>query len=411
MAEDGPRIYRVGEVLGGVNRMFEDRVGRLWIVGEIKDLRRPSSGHAYFTLVDESGRLRAALFRGNARRMTFEPEEGMEVLAYGELSVYEQRGDLQLIVRQLEPRGLGALQQAFLRLRRDLDAEGLFDVSRKQPLPERPRRIGVVTSASGAAIRDVLEVTGRRCPGTPVLIAPTRVQGPGAEHEIAAALSALATRDVDVVLLVRGGGSLEDLQPFNTEVVARAIAALEIPLLCGVGHEVDVTIADLVADVRAPTPSAAAELASTDGEALRREIESLWYRLAQAMLRVMEDARVKLARGGAALRAHAPSARLAAHRERWLAAHRALLRAAPLRAVRLRDRLGAMAGRLDSLSPLAVLDRGYGLVRRQADGAIVRETRDAPPGARLAVRVARAEIEAEVVTSRPLPETPRHGSA
>jgi exodeoxyribonuclease VII large subunit len=404
MGDSTPRVYSVGEVLGGVNRMFQDRVGRLWIVGEIKDLRRPASGHAYFTLVDESGQLRAALFRGNARRLAFEPEEGMEVLAYGELSVYEQRGDLQLIVRQLEPRGLGALQQAFEQLRRRLEAEGLFEASRKQIPPERPRRIGVVTSSSGAALHDVLEVTRRRCPGTPLLISPTRVQGPGAEDEIAAALAALSSRDVDVVLLVRGGGSLEDLQPFNTEVVARAIAAFPVPVISGIGHEVDVSIADLVADLRAPTPSAAAEVVAPDGELLYRELEALWGRLAQAAVAHFEQARRRLLRGGDALRAHAPSARLAAHRERWLAAHRALLRTAPLRAMRLRDRLGALSGRLDSLSPLAVLGRGYGLVRRQSDGAIVREVGDAPVGERLAVRVARAEIEAVVDTARPLPE-------
>ncbi len=402
MSETTPRVYSVAEVLGGVNRMFQDRIGRLWIVGEIKDLRRPSSGHAYFTLVDEAGQLRAALFRGNARRMAFEPEEGMEVLAYGDLSVYEARGDLQLIVRQLEPRGLGALQQAFEQLRQRLAAEGLFEVARKQPLPARPRRIGVVTSASGAALRDVLEVTRRRCPGTPILIAPTRVQGPGAEDEISAALAAIATRDVDVVLLVRGGGSLEDLQPFNTEIVARAIAALRVPVISGVGHEVDVSIADLVADERAPTPSAAAEIAAPDDEVLYRELASLWLRLSQATLAHVAEARQRLVHSGDVLRAHAPSARLAAHRERWLAAHRALLRTGPRSVDRLRNRLGALSGRLDSLSPLAVLGRGYGLVRRHSDGAIVRDPADAPAGERLSVRVARAEIEAIVDTSRPL---------
>lgn len=405
MGETTPRVYSVAEVLGGVNRMFQDRVGRLWIVGEIKDLRRPASGHAYFTLVDDTGQLRAALFRGNARRLSFEPEEGMEVLVYGDLSVYEQRGDLQLIVRQLEPRGVGALQQAFEQLRRRLESEGLFEASRKQTPPERPRRIGVVTSSSGAALHDVLEVTRRRCPGTPILIAPTRVQGPGAEDEIAAALAAISSRDVDVVLLVRGGGSLEDLQPFNTEVVARALAAMPVPVISGVGHEVDVSIADLVADLRAPTPSAAAEVAAPDGELLYREVGALWGRLEKAALGHFEDARQRLLRGGDALRAHAPGARLAAHRERWLAAHRALLRTAPLRVARLRDRLGAVSGRLDSLSPLAVLGRGYGLVRRQSDGAIVREAGDAPAGERLAVRVARAEIEAVVDTARTLPDS------
>ena len=404
MGDTGPRIYSVGEVLGGVNRMLQDRVGRLWIVGEIKDLRRPASGHSYFTLADGRGRLRAALFASSARRLTFDPEEGMEVLAYGDLNVYEQRGDLQLIVRQLEPRGVGALQRAFEQLRRRLDAEGLFAAERKRALPDRPRRIGLVTSSSGAALRDVLEVTGRRCPGTPLLLSPTRVQGAGAEEEIAAALGALAGQDVDVVLLVRGGGSLEDLQPFNTEAVARAIAGHPHPIVSGVGHEVDVTIADLAADLRAPTPSAAAEMAAPDGQVLGRDLESLWIRLVQAVLQEAGHARHRLLRSSDALRAQAPSARLAAHRERWLAAHRALLRAAPQRVTRLRDRLSALAGRLDSLSPLAVLDRGYGLVRREADGVIVREAPDAPAGTRLTLRVARAELVAVAESGRSLEE-------
>jgi exodeoxyribonuclease VII large subunit len=360
--ESGPQVIGVGELLAELRSHLEERIGRLWVVGEVSNLRRPGSGHVYFTLKDERGQLRAALFRSSARRLAFEPEEGLEVLVYGELTVYEPRGDLQLIVRQLEPRGVGALQVAFEQLRRRLEAEGLFDASRKRAPPPRPTRIGVVTSPSGAAIRDVLEVTRRRLPALPLLIAPTRVQGIGAEDEIAAALDGLGNRpDVSVVLLVRGGGSLEDLQPFNTEVLARAIARAPVPVVTGVGHEVDVTIADLVADARAPTPSAAAELA-------------------------------------------VPDARLAAHRERWLAAHRALLRVAPSRVERGRGQLAALAASLDSLSPLAVLGRGYGLVRRARDGGIVRQAGDVAADERLSIRVARAELEAVLASVRSLPE-------
>ena len=212
--------------------MLEDRVGRLWIVGEIRGVSRPRSGHVYFQLADDAGQLRAVLFRADARRIAFEPEDGLEVLAYGDLSVYEQRGDLQLIVRQLEPRGVGALQVAFEQLRRRLEAEGLFDAARKRQPPRLPFRIGVVTSPSGAALRDVLEVTGRRLPWVPLLLAPTRVQGPGAELEVAAALADLSRHGgVSVVLLVRGGGSLEDLRAFNSEPVARAIMACPVPVI------------------------------------------------------------------------------------------------------------------------------------------------------------------------------------
>jgi len=291
----------------------------------------------------------------------------------GDLSVYEPRGDLQFIVRQLEPRGLGALQLAFEQLRARLEAEGLFDPDRKRALPARPSRIGVVTSPTGAAIRDVLEVTGRRYPAAAILIAATRVQGVGAEEEIAAALDALSAQpDLDLILLVRGGGSLEDLQAFNSEVVARAIARAAVPLVCGVGHEVDITIADLVADARAATPSVAAEMAVPDAADLRRHLARDWRRLLLAVRAVLERRTQTLARERDALQMLAPSARLAVQRARLGAAIHALLRVGAVPAERGRARLAELAGRLDSLSPLAVLDRGYALVRRARDGAIPR---------------------------------------
>jgi exodeoxyribonuclease VII large subunit len=403
--EVGPRIYSVGELVTGLRRLLEERVGRLYVVGEISNLRRPASGHVYFTLKDDRGQIAAALFRGTARQLAFEPEEGLEVIVYGEVTVYETRGDLQIVVRQLEPRGRGALQLAFEQLRARLEAEGLFDPQRKRPLPERPARIGVVTSRSGAALRDVLQVSGRRLPDLPIRIAPARVQGPGAEDEIAAALDALGAHGAcDLVLLVRGGGSLEDLQPFNTEVVARAIARCPVPVVSGVGHEVDVTIADLAADLRAPTPSAAAELAVPEREHMRAALAAVWERLGRAALGVVAARSTRLTRDGDALRAHAPSARLDAQRARWSAADRALFRGAREAAARARGRLAAVVGRLDSLSPLAVLGRGYALVRRERDGAIVRRPEDAPPGERLRIRVAEASIEASVESAAELAE-------
>jgi exodeoxyribonuclease VII large subunit len=380
-------------------------VGRIWVVGEISNLRRPGSGHVYFTLKDQRGQLRAALFRGAVRSLAFEPEEGLEVLVYGDLTVYEARGDLQIIVRQLEPRGLGALQLAFEQLRSRLEAEGLFDPARKRPPPPFPSRVGVVTSPTGAALRDVLEVTGRRQPDLPLLIAPTRVQGVGAEDEIAAALDALAARpDLSVILLVRGGGSLEDLQPFNTEVVARAIARSPLPVVSGVGHEIDVTIADLAADVRAPTPAAAAEQAVPDRGALQREFGAVFQRLRGAVTARLANWTARLDRAREALRMQAPTARLAAQRQRWLAASRALRRVALARAERSRARLHQLAGRLDSLSPLAVLGRGYALVRRTRDGRIVRSASDVGAGEALAIRVAEAELEAVLEAVHALPK-------
>ena len=400
-AAPAPRIYPVGAVVAGVRRLLEERIGSLWVVGEVSNLRRPASGHVYFTLKDADGQLRAALFRGSARRLAFEPEDGLEVLVYGELTVYGERGELQIIVRELEPRGAGALRLAIEQLRRRLDAEGLFDAARKRALPRVPRRIGIATSASGAALRDVLEVARRRLPGLPLRLAACRVQGLGAEYSVVEAVTALARHgDVDVILLVRGGGSLEDLQPFNSEVLARAIAQCPIPIVAGIGHEIDVTIAVLVADARAPTPSAAAELAIPDARALAGLLARQRERLARAARIALERRRAAWLAGEAALRAHAPAQRVAVGRERLLAARRGLARAIGSALERRRARLARRAAALDSLSPLAVLARGYGLVRRARDGAIVREAGDAPPGEALDVRVAQAELAVRVEKSR-----------
>jgi len=396
-----PQIYPVGAVVAGVRRLLEERVGSLWVVGEVSNLRRPASGHVYFTLKDADGQLRAALFRGAARRLPFEPEDGLEVLVYGELTVYEARGELQLVVRELEPRGVGALQVAFEQLRRRLDAEGLFDAARKRALPRVPRRVGIATSASGAALHDVLEVARRRLPGLPLRLASCRVQGLGAERELAEALSLLALHgEVDVILLVRGGGSLEDLQPFNSEVLARAIAACPVPVVAGVGHEIDVTIADLIADARAPTPSAAAELAIPDRSALVGSLARHRERLERGLRVQLDRRRAAWLRAEAALRAHAPARRTALGRDRLGTARRSLARAMRTDVERRRASLARQAAALDSLSPLAVLGRGYGLVRRTRDGAIVREASDAPPGEALDVRVARAELAVRVLASR-----------
>ena len=412
-------VYAVGDLLASLRGLLEERVGRVWIVGEVSNLHRASSGHTYFTLKDDNGQIRAALFRSAARRLAFEPENGLEVLVYGDITVYEPRGDLQVVVRELEPRGDGALRLAFDQLRRRLEAEGLFDPERKRALPAGPRRIGVVASSTSAALRDVLEVTRRRCPALPIRLAPTRVQGLGAEFEIVRALEALWTHgDVDVVLLVRGGGSLEDLAAFNTEAVARAIAAAPVPVVSGVGHEVDVSIADLVADCRAPTPSAAAELVAPDRAELRRLLHRDWGRLGRAMGSVLERAAARLGRERDAVRMLSPTARLAARRARLaelgralprelvagLGARRArvataapgLPRAVQARLARSRSSLAESAARLESLSPLAMLGRGYALVRRERDGAIVRGVADVEAGEQLSVRVASAVLRAVV---------------
>jgi len=392
------RIFRVSQLLTGLSQLLEDQVGRVWVVGEVSNLHEAASGHVYFSLKDDRGQLKAALFRSAARRLPFEIEEGSEIVVYADVSIYAARGDLQLIVRQVEPLGVGALQLAFEQLRRRLEAEGLFDQERKRELPAFPRRIGVVTSATGAAIHDVIEVAGQRFAGTPLLISPTRVQGEGSEAEIVQALSRVTEtpgcEDVDVVLLVRGGGSLEDLMSFNSESVARAIVACPVPVVSGVGHEVDVTIGDLAADARAPTPSAAAALVLPDRAALAATLSRDWRRLESSTRGALRDARLRLARERDALRVLAPTVRLASQRARLQTASRGLARGVRGGVERRRSALSVLVGRLESLSPLAVLARGYAMVQRERDGLIVRRSGEAAPGERLRIRLAEGEIAA-----------------
>ena len=400
-AAAGPPVYSVSQVLAGLKGLLQDRVGRLWVSGEVSNLRVPASGHAYFTLKDDAGQLRAVLFRGAARRLAFDPEDGLEVLAYGELTVYESRGDLQLIVQQLEPRGRGALQLAFEQLRGRLEGEGLFDAERKQELPAWPRVVGVVTSSGAAALRDVVHVVERRFPAQPLLLASSRVQGAGAEDELAAALEALdAQPDVEVILLVRGGGSLEDLQPFNTERLARAIAACSTPLVSGVGHEVDVTIADLAADLRAATPSAAAAAALPDRERVAIRLDRDARRLVTAGRRAIERMRNRADAGAESLRLQAPRERLAARRGQLVAAGRALRREIQALLAARAAGMAASAGRLETLSPLGVVARGYAIVERAVDGAIVRRAGDVAVGDGLRVRLAEGELDARVEAAR-----------
>lgn len=395
--DDGRRILGVGQLIAGLQGLLEQRVGRIWVVGQISNLHRAGSGHVYFTLKDEAGQIRAALFRGNASRVRFELEEGLEVVVEAEVTIYAARGDLQLIVRQLEPRGVGALQLAFEQLRKRLQAAGFFDPERKRPIPEFPRRLGVVASPTSAAIRDVLKVAARRFPATPILISPTLVQGEAAPEQIAEAIRRLAgVEDLDAILLVRGGGSLEDLWAFNTEVVAHAIADSPIPIVAGVGHETDLTIADLVADLRAPTPSAAAMQTLPDREALGRLLGRDVARLVGAMDQEIGRHRARVATLHGLLRARSPQARVALARTREararLAGETAIRRLLEGR----RRRVAELAARLDALSPLAVLGRGYGLVRRVEDGRIVRRGSDVALDDELDLQLAEGTIGARV---------------
>lgn len=361
---------------------------RRYIVGEVSNFRRHTSGHLYFTLKDDGAAVRAVMFRSRARGLTFEPRDGMAVLVRGHIGVYEQSGSYQLYVDEMVPFGVGALAAAFAELKQRLAAEGLFDESRKRPLPALPRTVGIATSPTGAAVRDMISVSLRRFPGARLLVRPCLVQGPEAPPQIAAAIAELATvPDVDVIIVGRGGGSLEELWAFNTEEVARAIFACPVPVISAVGHETDVTIADYVADVRAPTPSAAAELAWPDRSELLQQLDGLRLRLRLALSRQLESGRQRLARLQASAAFQRPLDGIHQRRLRVDELLRQLQRAGQQIVEQRRLQQAAVAAALDALSPLAVLGRGYSVVRRAGGGPVLRHWHEAAAGDQVEVRL------------------------
>lgn len=382
-----PRAYSVSAVNAMARQLLEGTVPPLWVAGEVTGWKRHGSGHCYFTLRDATARLRCVMFRTDAQRLPTDPEEGMEVRAFGTLTVYERGGDFQLVVRELEAQGAGGLWRlAFERLRAKLEQEGLLAPERKRPLPRFPATVGIVTSPDGAALHDILRVIERRAPWTRVVFCPARVQGEGAAEDLARALGVFRAAPVaDVLIVGRGGGSVEDLWAFNEEVLARAIAASPIPVVSAVGHEIDVTIADLVADARAPTPSAAAEMVVPDRGAVGREVAVLAARLGAAVRRRLDDARDEVDGLRGAL-------------------DEAIGRTIQRRA----ERLEALAGRLDALSPLAALRRGYA-VPLGADGRILRSARQFEPGGRVRLRVVDGRVECRVEDVSLDPEGGGHG--
>ena len=391
----------VSEALRQVKTMLEDRFEGVWIAGELGNVTRPRSGHIYLTIKDDHAAIKGVMFRYAAQRLSFEPKEGEQVLALGTLTLYEARGDFQIRLTRLVPQGLGKLQQAFEKLRAQLDAEGLFDPGRKRPLPSIPRRLALVTSPTGAAVHDMLRVLGRRWPGLDVVVVPTRVQGKGAELEIAAALDRADDLGVDVILCGRGGGSLEDLWAFNEEATARAIFRCRTPVISAVGHEVDTTIADLVADLRAPTPSAAAELAVPEKAELVRRVGSLQERLAAAAQAQVDRGRQRLARAGGSRVLRHPFAMLEPKSQRVDELTARLQRGVRTRADRIRDRLQALAARLEAVGPQRVLARGFSLLTRPGESVPVKRAADLEPGDALEARLGEGGLELEVRAVHP----------
>ncbi len=437
-------ILTVSQLNDNIKAFLEEAFGVIWVEGEVSNLRRPASGHTYFTLKDDKSQIRAVFFRQYGyvrnRSSVFDLEDGMKILCRAELSAYVPRGEYQLIVESVEPQGVGALQKAFEQLKAKLAAEGLFDSARKKSLPYLPSCIGVITSSTGAVIRDILNVSKRRFPSVDILIAPTRVQGAEAAGEILAALKNLqASGKADVIIIARGGGSLEDLAPFNDEALAREIARCTIPVVSAVGHETDFTICDFVADLRAPTPSAAAELVLPLRTALQDQLEALRQRLVAAQRHhladredqletlqsrfrdprrflmdysiALDDLQERLRRAAlqctAAFKSRLKALELGLqnrHPERIIREKRTLLgnlektintnwkHYLELR----RERLGKNAALLETLSPLSVLQRGYSITRRLPGGEIVRQASRLTLDERVGIQLAEGRIEARV---------------
>jgi len=390
-----PKVWSVSQVNRAVRGLLEDSVEPLWVGGEIGSWTRSRAGHCYFSLKDDKAQLKAVMFGRDAQQLPTDPDEGSKVRVFGELTLYEARGDYQMVVRRLEAEGAEGLWRiAFEKLRVKLEAEGLLAVERKRPIPRYPGCVGVVTSPTGAAFRDIVSVLERRAPWTRVLLAGSRVQGEGASEEIADAIRALCdTGQPDVIIVGRGGGSLEDLWAFNEEPVARAIAGSAIPVVSAVGHEVDVTISDLVADVRAPTPSAAAETVAPDGAVLVAQLRRTPERLGRGLRQAAERRRERVAVGLAAL-ARSMERRLGPARQE-LDLHAARLERG-MRALSQRrtSSLSAMAGRLEALSPLATLGRGYS-VARTPEGRVLRAVQDFEPDLRFTLRVSDGTVVAD----------------
>jgi exodeoxyribonuclease VII large subunit len=435
------RVYSVAELSQEVRSLFEREFPDIWVSGEVSNIRTASSGHLYFTLKDETAQLRAVCFRNQARYLKFKPKDGLAVIARGHLSVYEARGEYQLYVEYLEPAGLGALQLAFEQLKQQLAAEGLFDAARKKPLPMLPRVIGVITSPTGAVIRDILRVLQRRFPNINVLVYPVKVQGDGAAQEITQAIEYLNRNAlVDVMIVARGGGSIEDLWAFNEVVVARAIAASKISTISAVGHETDFTIADFVADLRAPTPSAAAELVAPRKQDLATDLRSRARHASQMIRLKLSESRQELLE----LRMHRVFQRLAGRiaeraqnvdecvvmlgrwmhsrmhtaRQDWLRASSGVVRYDFARHLGLkqsaledrrqqlendvrrflterRNRLAQLEVMLKERNPRALLKRGYSITR-DAEGKVIRDAAQVAIGADVYVHLAHGELAAVV---------------
>ena len=391
------KIYKVSEITRDIKSLLEQSFPTLWVEGEISNYTLHSSGHRYFSLKDENAQIRCVLFRWEGKRLAFEPQDGMKVYALGNLTVYEKSGQYQLSVIRLHPVGIGELELGFQQLKERLYNEGLFDEAHKKPIPEYPQAIGVVTSPTGAAIRDIINIIRRRDPGVRIILNPVRVQGEGAGEEIAQAIKDFNEyKKVDLLIVGRGGGSLEDLWVFNEEIVARAIYNSKIPVISAVGHEVDFTIADFVADLRAPTPSAAAELAVKNRLETTKEVRNLFKTLISTQRLIVEDykSRINSARESYGFKRAIDLIAQKAQRADELL--RGLLKEIKNYFDSKKKSLSLVSGKLNALSPLAVLERGFSLTRKLPGMEIIRDASSLRLKDEIEVKFFKGRIEAEV---------------
>lgn len=397
MGKIDQKIFSVTELNQDIKSLIEGSFPEIWIQGEISNFKKAASGHIYFDLKDDQSLIAAVLFKGYSAGMKVRLESGLSILARAQVVTYIKQGKYQLLIKEVQPEGMGRLQIAFEQLKKKLEAEGLFDPSRKRPIPKFPRKIGIVTSLEGAAVRDILSILKRRYANLEILIAPVRVQGEGAKEEIAGAIHDLNNfPGIDVLLVGRGGGSIEDLWAFNEEVVARAIAGSKIPVISCVGHETDFTIADFVADLRAPTPSAAAELVvQNKGEIIRR-VTGLERRLLQSLRIFYEHLQGRLSRTLACRFFRDPDLLWQDRAQDIDRLIEEMIRKTDLKFSRLAETLKFKTEKLCALSPLSCLKRGYSITRKLPEKAILRDSSSVKQGDRLSIQLHKGEVEAKV---------------
>ena len=398
-AEINDKFFTVSEITRGIRTSLEHKFSNIDVLGEISNVRKPSSGHIYLTLKDKNSQLQAVVFRNSASRIKFELKDGMEVVSFGSVTVYEPRGQYQLIINKIEPKGIGALQLAFQQLKEKLEKEGLFDHAHKKDIPFIPKKIGIVTSPTGAAIKDILNIIDRRFANVEILIYPVKVQGEGAAQEIAEAITELNNySDIDVIISGRGGGSLEDLWAFNEEIVARSIYNSKIPVISAVGHEIDLTIADLVADKRALTPSEAGELVVPRKDLLIVKTEKFKTRLLQSLTGKLRLSKEKLDRIANSYAIRQPFDKF----NRWQQKLDDLSQRLNLNITHAlnseREKLSGIAGKLESLSPLNVLKRGYTITTKQEDNKSLRYITDLSKGDKIKTNLSRGSIISEILS-------------